>query len=60
MELMKGRLTVMEILVSSFIANDKKTTDGDIERDRCGTDPPGESVSDKINMSMIFDPEVLE
>lgn len=50
----------MEILISSLLANDEEPADEEVKCDRCSAHPPGENISDEIDMSMVFNPEVLK
>ena len=52
-------LTVIEISVPAFCSKDEKATDGHVCNGGECTRPPDERITEKINLFVVLDPEIL-
>lgn len=55
-----GELTVLEVSVAAFRPEDEKTADSDIEYDSCCAEPPDHRITQKVDLTVISDPEILQ
>lgn len=52
-------LTVIEVPVATFLPEDEESTDECVESHCQCTGPPDHGVPDKVDLFVVFDPEIL-
>jgi hypothetical protein len=55
----ESNVTILKVTISTLLAQEEEPTDGGVTKDSKGTKIPNENVANKIDLPMIFHPEVL-
>lgn len=53
------KLTVLEVAESTLRTEDQKPADGYVAEYRSGTEPPNHRIAQKVDLAIVFDPEIL-
>lgn len=53
------QLTPVKISETSFLPQNQKPSNSDVQDDCSGTRPPDHGVPDEVHLLVVFDPEVL-